>query len=617
MVTTIKSLFAAAVLLTAAASWAMAVEPLVDRPEALSAAFSRLEQKVRSQPLEYPAGRLEDTRRFAHEALNRVASLIRSGAIDSRIPWTIALNPPALGVEIDRRPLLPSRFLAYVTLLHRNEPGIEHPTVLALRAGITELLWAHYFSNRVTNFQSAYLQKVQILQDCLHSQVNDDPRKRQKVQDALIWLEHTGLENELMARVRKRFTWPNIRIVIKRNLLNGLISPISDFANSQNLTDLILGNPVHTALTTQAQVQTALVPNATAIQIDVVARSHSQGRSVALGRATVYSSSTTEAHVRKPLLISPTGINGDWPPAVTVQVNSTIDDVAVSSRFFRGIATQVAWNQVMSMKGAADASAERLAQQRAAEQLDKQLRPLVRDFNRTYRERIVLPATRIGYWPGNLAFRSSAEDVELTGIFAPEEELGSSQSFPPVSGRHLIEVAIHESVVNNLSLASIGAFTNTVQDDQIEQAISLLTGRVPRGLRVFTGSTRWRVAFPRHPVRVKFEHGKIRLSVKINRFDIQRVPVQADLSVCCTYLPRVTKFGPVFERRGRVAGFGEGKQLSVEQTAFIRDKMNALFPASIRFDGLILPIGGSLNQLAGLKLTDMKCDGGVLAFGYD
>lgn len=586
------------------------------RAESVEPILHRISQ-AKAETVSYPSSRLGHARQRALDKLAALDKTLRaSGSLEG---WSEFLDWSSLKQEMAKALPDSAALNSFLDRLFEDTNGLEHNSFIELRAALADLLMANYFTHEVEDFQAQYVQCLETLEKGVAALVKEgDPDLRREIQEAISWLENSQTAGKIPAMIRLHFSKPNFRVTIGHSFVEQFLPKANTFNNTQNVSANILGTSTNSRVQTTATATPSLVPNSGEVQIGIQLKGDSVGNSVGTnGPATVYSRSRTNYAASKNLYFTPLGLDNTEPVRVRAATSTVLDDIQTTGGIFPGLRNRIAWRRAYGQKSAAEAEASRVAEGRFASQVDDQIKEILSNQGSTYALKFLNPSIRKGILPRDLTFAAITEGVQMTGTVGKYREMGADVSIPPVSGKHAIELVIHESLFGNMSTRLLNIDGGMIPETKFSQAFSFLTGRVPRPLRVYTGSPHWAIGVDNYPLQARVKDGLVELTVRMTGLQRENGGFTAPVRATAHYKIEPTRFGPQFVRQGEVVLQAAPGTITEEDRAFLLEKLQAVLGESVRFNGLIAPPGGAYETLSRMRITRADCSQGFITLGYD
>jgi hypothetical protein len=332
------------------------------------------------------------------------------------------------------------------------------------------------------------------------------------------------------------------------------------------------------------------------------------------GPATIYSSSHTNADVRKPIVLDEKGIHL-LPAEARVSTRLSINDVTARRRIVERIAQRRAYRS----QGQAQSVTSQRIKTRLEQEVDQDAAGPLKQARHYYETWFRQPLILRDALPKLMRFTSTSEHLRLLIQQCSQSPLPAPLNVPVLNPNHDIAVAIHESAVESVYEIFFGG--NTAHDRNLLNTAHLLTGEDPRPLRVHSRTPRWSIRFADHlPLKATFEDGSVGFTVHATMLDYGDRHYDGEFSIKVLYRLEETAAGPRLARVGEVQVNGSLPSGSpgefAEPAKILHGKFSALFPPAVTFDGFVPPTGGVWDKLRALELAQLDAQDGWLKVSY-
>jgi hypothetical protein len=407
---------------------------------------------------------------------------------------------------------------------------------------------------------------------------------------------------------------PNVVGEVSQRLLDHFLQMNVD--KQIMFTDNVLGTSVRGAVHTRGRVASVLVPDTQmgAIELRFTGTTNSPRMVGTNGPATIHSSSSSNFTARKLIRLDELGLHL-LPTVAQANTKVSINDVVASRR----IVERIARRRVKQSQEDARAITSQRTQSRLQQEVDRDAAaPLAQaqdyfmnSFRQPLLERQSLPKL----------FQFSTTHTNLRVML---QQCSRSQSAPPklvpaMDPRHDIVVALHESSI--CSIYEIFFAGQRAIDRDVLHTVQLLTGEVPRPLRVHARTPPWSIMWAdRQPLALSFADNQAAFTVRLKSLQNGERNFEGAFAISVRYAiqnvdgaPRLARVGDV-EMEGTTAN-GSAAELA-EALGILRAKFSAVFQPSFAFEGLVPPTGGVWGKLRMLELTQLEAQDGWLVVGY-
>jgi hypothetical protein len=148
-----------------------------------------------------------------------------------------------------------------------------------------------------------------------------------------------------------------------------------------------------------------------------------------------------------------------------------------------------------------------------------------------------------------------------------------------------------------------------------------MTGSAPRALWVHDRTPRWTATFADdRPFIAHFDEGRVSFTFRLAKVTHGERTYEHPVEVEARLIPKVSeRDGPVLLREEeldiRVAP-GLDSQDEIELRKFLAEKVGAVFPPELYFDGFSAPAGGTIGRLRQINNVEFRSHNGWLTLGY-
>ena len=179
---------------------------------------------------------------------------------------------------------------------------------------------------------------------------------------------------------------------------------------------------------------------------------------------------------------------------------------------------QIAWKKIGESKSEAEQIASQHAEQRVAEQMDREANKMIVDSNKRLNEKVRDPLVRRGQTPAEMNFRTTEDHMFASLLHANAFQLAAFSDPPSLNEGHDLAVRTHESMINNYAESLIGGTTLT-DEEAAEMAKGLNNDVVPDKLQIGPEDDPWSITFTRvRPITIVFEEGLVTVTIRGRRF---------------------------------------------------------------------------------------------------
>lgn len=606
----IKNLILALALGIAGASVATAVE--LPDTEVLA-----LQQRLEGLALSPPQP--DDVLQASRERLQTSVTDLEQHLSQSD-PQTQAAWKDWLGVELIRQELAsPADDLGQLPQLYEryfdNQPGLELSPLIGLRTELGHYLTARNYVDAATP-SDWYREQVQTLAESLQAMTyGEDPEAARRAGQTLTLLESLSDDHARLAReLRARYCRDNAYAQVSGRILNHLIQ--QEIKERSFISDFVFGSSTRGTVDMRGLVSFGMAPSDThgTLVVQLAGNALCPDLVASRRQVSVYSSSRTNIRAEKQVQLSDLGLT--LLPA-TANCTSTMQlrDIDARSRLVESIA----WRRASRLVPEAQSHTSRRAEQEASTKLDEQAEASLGNVNKLFCEKFRAPMLRLGAFP-DIKFSSTATHLRLSLAQYARGQFAAAGEPPAYTQDHDLAFTIHDSMISNLSETLLSG--KTVRDEAWEEIMKVALGSAPRELWVHDRSEPWSVTFAsERPVVTRFRNGEILITLRLSAIARGERTLNEPTEVEIVIQPVITADGPVLIREQPiVVRFGREEDARSEEfnetRAFLSSKFGAFFPEELFFSGLVPPVGGALEKLRDLELTEFASRQGWLTLAY-
>ncbi|MCE9605402.1 MAG: hypothetical protein K8U03_10940 [Planctomycetia bacterium] len=588
------------------------------------AAWERLLVDAAATPVSPTANDLELRRQDLSAAITHLRGALASLAPAARNAWESYLHTEALEDSFTRSHADQAATLELVRRsLTADVEGLESDEVVALRTAAKN--YASALARNSTNLQAAYLEQLQELRAAIRlHRTGAHQAAEQRIGVALAWLEDAGQAPDLVAAMRRHWSYPNAVVRIDTNFISQYVGRDINEVSMQRAN--VLGTQTRGPSQTFGRLELVSIENPR--QAQVVLRMAGNTRSASNvgtnGPAVIYSSSSSHFDANKVLFFDPSKGLAAAPADTRCNASIGIRQIDVTppvlSSLLKPAFTRAAWSKAKEQQNAVEKEVARLISRRIEQRLDEEMIEPLKKAQDYYQDYMIRRPLRIDEVP-LVGSRSTSKYIELLISQARNSQLAASGPPPELASATAVGIALHQSILNNGSARVVWGGAE-ITDEDIEHYSQVATMHVPPALRVFSNSTPWSVTIDvDHPTTLIFENGCIDLTIHTVGWKIgeQRFDRKIDLHV--KYAVENTRLGMTFNRVGNyeIAPL-DGKPWTDEQRRtllpHIEEKLAAFMQEQGRFNSLILPKGDGFGPLGNINLKQLECRDGWLIIGY-
>jgi len=325
----------------------------------------------------------------------------------------------------------------------------------------------------------------------------------------LDWLTQRRQALPLVDSITQQISRPNLYVVVAGKFLNDGLG--RDIDETAPVRDNIMGTRIVGTGRTRGDVSFRLIPNADIAMIEATLEGVNQSRNTGYnGPAVITSVGTTRLLATKWLTVDIDGIHG-LPVTAAADASTKITGIGSTKR---GIADclikRVATKRVGQQKGAAEAVAERHAEERLNKMFEDRIGQELARSNQQFRERFRNPLVRRGQLP-HVYFSTSSDHLYVTAIQASGRQLAAQTAAPEIVGTPQISFRLHQSLVNNFAGGTLAG--QTVGQPELEKFAKDFLGEIPERLKPDPGKEAWSITFAdEDPIIFKIADGGVSLT---------------------------------------------------------------------------------------------------------
>ncbi len=486
-----------------------------------------------------------------------------------------------------------------------------------------------YFYGTDDNLQAEFNEKLDTLdQEFKKLSVSSERDAAAAVGTVIGWLDATEQSRNLIRLIEKKYSLPNLRVSVSRDLVNRLASqPVSD---GRRVNEIILGRLIRGEAATRGTVSIDFIedPNQARLSIhllgNIVSQTHTRS-----GRFTGYAGASGLIEARQNLIANVGGLLAEAPSG-SAHIDSEFYGVDARSNLVQKIGRK----QYLRDKE----ESERISEGRIKTQFMEKFLTQTSDALSQGRKRLVQAlkkAEEIGGYLPELYLRTTYDRFWAIGhrtTFKLAESgrvsnLAATVMPTESSVNAEIAVQIHETLLSNYvdEIFSNRTFTN----DELAAEAERLTGDVPEGLATADDEEGWSITFSgTRPIQFEFDNNRLAVTITGRRFSQGDSRLQAGLKIRIPFIvKRVEGKMYLFRDGDAVLDYVDPERLTAKIVAFksfLETKLNkedAEQPGVLLPDNLI-PVD-EVEQLKDvqlareLRLVELRTQGGWLYVGWN
>lgn len=496
--------------------------------------------------------------------------------------------------------------------LYEDEAGMEATHWLTLREKLERFMYLTQYQND-PKAEDLYNARVDALASSLEEAAGDPSGEALARFGRILGTFNRYEQQEAtVAKIREHFSEPNLVASVSAELASRAAARKID--RSLPVNDVILGTTIRGTAHTTGDISLRLLPSPTNIAAEV--RLH--GTAISTNRGwnrgvQINSSGTTTIDARKSLTVDRDGISTSAATAdceTKTQINAICHD--------RKIVRKIAWKKACQSKGEAECIANRKAETRTRQELDKEISDLLAENRVKYENDVKGPLLRRNAAPQKLLLSSEPERIHVKMLQANHFQLAALAPAEAALPSTDVAVQLHESLIANLAEGLIGGVKLT--DEGLVERIEESGREVPEELKIRDDTDPWSITFAQsQPVSVRFDRETIVIKVRGTQFTRGSNTVNREMEISAMY--RIVREGDDLKltRDGEVvaAYVKEGAESfgDIAVKTLMRTKFSALFKEEFASDGIPLP--GPLEGKAELRLETLVSGQGWAVIGWN
>ncbi|HVX61767.1 MAG TPA: hypothetical protein VHC19_14225 [Pirellulales bacterium] len=426
----------------------------------------------------------------------------------------------------------------------------------------------------------------------------------------------------LLRAIRQRLSRPNLFVGVSDDLIAAGSRRQIDEVDA--VRDVILGTSVRGQGRTVGSVSVRLTPSADKAVLETTLEATNSASTIgANGPARIGSTSRTVLVGRQQLALDELGFHS-LPPQASASARSRIYGVWSTRRgIVDCIVRKAARRRIPGQKRQSELIASRHAEQRLVRRLSAETSRELKRSNADYLEKVRNPLVRIGQFPRQLAFRTTADRLHFTVLHDGPDRLAAPSPPPEVPPGSDLTVRFHESLPNNFAHGLLAG--HTLDRDQVERLAVRYLGRIPEQLEDEDRSRGpWSITFAAfNPVTLRLDRQMATITVRGREFasDVRQFDVAMDVTARYRLENQDGKIKAV--RQGDLEIFppgfvpNSGRRLPTRLIGIrnlLKHRFDRIFPEEFVSRPLILP--GQWQRVGRLDLVQLQSDRGWLNLGW-
>lgn len=439
---------------------------------------------------------------------------------------------------------------------------------------------------------------------------------------SLGWLQRRRQALPLLRTVRQRLSRPNLYVGVSDELVaTGTRRRIDE---TDAVRDVILGTSIRGQGRTIGNVSVRLTPAADKGLLETTLEATNDARTIGCnGPARIGSTSRTTLVGRQQLAIDELGFH-PLPARASASARSRIYAVWSTKRgIVDRIVRKVARRRIPRQKRQSERIAARHAEQRLIRRLNAETNRELKRSNTNYLEKIRNPLVRIGQFPRQAAFRTTADRLHFTALHDGPDRLAAPSPPPDIPPGSDLSVRFHESLPNNFAHGLLAG--RTLDRDQFERLTQRYLGRIPEQLEDEDQSRGpWSITFAAfNPITLRLNRQTATITVRGRQFasDVRQFDVAMEVTARYRLESQDGKIKAV--RQGDLEIFppgfvpNSGRRLPTRLIGIrnlLKHRFDKIFPEEFVSQPLVLP--GQWQRIGRLDLIQLQTDQGWMSLGW-
>lgn len=378
----------------------------------------------------------------------------------------------------------------------------------------------------------------------------------------------------------------NVRIAVHEGLVSRLLPDAS--VTTGPMQEVILGRRVRGTRTVEQSTNVRFVPDADRIHMELLVNGDVASRTVTeSGPVTIHSRGAATFVVRKPIVLSPTGLAFGTALASAsnqsrlANIQTGFDGVPIMGQLVRSIAR----NQHDEIRSDVSREVNEKIIMNARREVDAQVEPRFTEMAATIRGRLWDPLVRLGLEPTPVKLETTASVAAARLRLAGPGQLGAHTPRPRPPADALLAVQIHESSFNN-ACERLGIAGRRLGLEDLVRLVGERLGvetrqpdDLPEGVAVTFAAEQ--------PVRVECRDGLVRVRIALDALESSRRSWY-DIVAQVAYRPMRQGSQVLLERDGPVQLSGPGHQGRMELALrtifgkiFVKERMIPVLPEKL------------------------------------
>lgn len=503
------------------------------------------------------------------------------------------------------------------TKLRAGHLGLERPSFVRVRKAIERLrlvALGRSSNEAITNAYAAELNNLINLLENAGSTPSVETSS--KINQSVHTLETLGFPTNLGHAIRKRYLFPNLRLVASQTVIaKRFTAPVS---NSQPVSETILGTHFTGQSHTTGTATARLIPARDHAHFEIVF----QGNTVSNTRGVRHpirlsTRSRTAATARMDVSLDGGGFS-QKPSRARCSTRTRVRWIqAIRQGIGSRLVEKIAWRKVGEQKPLAQRLASRKAERRISQMMDKQVRDVLAQLNDRFNNRFRPRLSQRNAYPRWVHFSTTTEALFIEALQGQDDQLGSPTA-PPAMPWHEFSIQVHESMPVNSAVSLLSGLN--LDNEMAAELAEQLTGNVPADL-VAADDGGWQIQFDfENPVVLSFRDNLLRVGITGRRFTGAKGTLDERMEISAAYEILKVDGTYVLKRSPQIdVSFPArpDQQLGIRDVAqkeLIQKIFASVFEEELSADSLQLP--EDFKGLDGLKLRYISSEDGWLSLGW-
>ncbi len=428
------------------------------------------------------------------------------------------------------------------------------------------------------------------------------------------WSRHEEVQ-KLADIITDHYRNANVRIEVTQDMINRMV-PRNQTIN-QPVRDRILGAAVFGESRVTNQLQVQLIPDADHLSFRLLSNGRVISNTQARASGFVFSNiGNALVNASKSIAIGEEGVQ--YRPA-SVQasamnrltgVQSRLDNVPVVG----WVARRVAEQQQQAQSPQAKIIVEQRLRNEVRTRVDSEIQQRVAQAEQWLQTNLLGPLNSMELEPTPVSLATTDHSAIVRYRLASLDQLGANTPRPQPQPGSLFSVQMHRSAINNLiSRMEIGGRTFTAPE--FMQHLNTMLGRTDLQLQPGEHENVTLEFASREPVRLDFDKGRILISLRLRKLQIERQNRWRNLIVTAAYTPQVSPdrvFMTIDDEHGITL---QGHRLNLRDQLTIRTAFSALFKPQFNFP-LLPPDVATQPAIQGLGISELLASDGWLGVSF-